>query len=107
MWDFNVVLLILGARISQKEQALCGIDVSIEKTPSGKADLLQRCKISYATQKLQLNNPDYAITLIDLPSGNLLSSYAQSFKGLGTGDDPRYRRYVWEIAIVAIFSWNL
>ena len=52
-------------------------------------------------QKSQLGNPDHAITLSELPTGKLLSGFAQSFKGLGTGDDPRFRRYAWEVSLNA------
>ena len=99
MWDFNVLLFILGNNRPSKEHALSGTDVSKVKTADEKAVFLANSPITSATQSLQLGNPSCAITLIDLPTGKSLSSLSQSFKGLGTGDDPRYRRFVWEVGV--------
>lgn len=50
-------------------------------------------------QSRQLKNPDSRIILGDVSEGPLLEVYAQSFQGIKTGDDARYRRFMWEVTL--------
>jgi hypothetical protein len=44
-----------------------------------------------------LQNPDSRITLEEANTKSLLKQYAFSPQGVKTGDDPRFRRYWWEL----------
>jgi hypothetical protein len=93
----NVALVTITNSLPAKGHGCISIDVSKSNSPSAKADELREGDPNVLVQTSQLKNPDHAITLSELPSGQPLSSFAQSFKGLGTGDDPRFRRYIWEV----------
>ncbi len=55
-------------------------------------------EIKSVEQAKQLENPDASITLDELLSSSLINTIAQPYKGLGTGDDPRYRNKFWELS---------
>ncbi|MDR2353617.1 MAG: SAM-dependent DNA methyltransferase, partial [Deltaproteobacteria bacterium] len=73
------------------------IDVSEEKTASLKAELLKRADIRAASQKKQLENPDYIINLEKRSTTTLLNNYAKALQGISSGDMPHFSRYFWEL----------
>lgn len=95
----NVALVAITNSLPAKSHSCISVDVSKSSSPFAKADGLRTSAPNVLVQKNQLWNPDHAITLSELPTGKLLSTFAQSFKGLGTGDDPRFRRYTWEVSL--------
>jgi hypothetical protein len=93
----NVVLFSVTKANTSGVDAFLGSDGSELGTPSAKAALLENGVFHLVSQAKQLRNPDFRIvfkTLEDIP---LLEFYARSFKGITTGDDPKYRRSTWEI----------
>ena len=74
-----------------------GVDVSEPRTASEKAEMLIGGEVKSVSQDDQLKNPDASVTLEKISSLCFVSSYAQPYKGLGTGDDPRYRKRFWEV----------
>lgn len=74
-----------------------GVDVSEPRTATDKAAQLPTADIKSVGQARQLDNPDASITLDELKTTSLINTIAQPFKGLGTGDDPRYRNKFWEL----------
>lgn len=97
MWDFNVQLLVMGIGSPERDHVLSGLDVSEPRTAEAKAALLSLARIKQVDQGTQLRNPDVAITFESIRLRTLMKTYANSFKGSGTGDDPRFRRRFWEL----------
>ena len=101
MWDFNVVLIGLNRQLPTANRSFSALDVSDEGTPLTKASALVSQAVSCMSQMQQLRNPDSRIlaqTLTDLPA---LAAYADSFKGLATGDLARFIFVFWEIGSVS------
>lgn len=91
-----VCMVILSRHQVNVNHVFSGIDVYEEGTPLEK-DLGLRVKpIFIANQKQQLENPDARITLEIGTKETLLKDYADSYKGLATGDLLRFFRSFWE-----------
>jgi hypothetical protein len=94
----NVVLFGASRVRPDEESQTIGLDVSAAPSPPMKAQALRKGGLLSTTQLQQLGNPD-AIPLFGADfSGAKLSDYAAVYKGLTTGDDPRFRRAFWELA---------
>jgi hypothetical protein len=74
-----------------------GVDVSAPRTAAEKAAGLLADEVRSVEQGKQLENPDASVTLDVLGKAALVNLVAQPYKGLGTGDDPRYRYKHWEV----------
>jgi hypothetical protein len=73
-----------------------GLDASEVSTPDGKAQVL-RYGVPVAVRQLaQLHNPDCKLMFEQSASTSLLSRFADSYQGIKTGDDERFRRFFWE-----------
>lgn len=77
-----------------------GVDVSEPRTAAEKAEQLLTTEVKSVHQEKQLDNPDCSITLDALSESSLVNAVAQPYKGLGTGDDPRYRNKYWELETI-------
>jgi hypothetical protein len=97
MWDFNVLLITITTDQAKKESLLRGVDVSEFRTPDEKLVRLPSTEIKTVSQEEQLNNPDFSVVLDKLDNDDLLNVLAQPYKGLGTGDDPKFRRKFIEL----------
>lgn len=84
-----------------------GVDVSEPRTAADKAAGLITAEIKRVEQAKQLDNPDYAVLLEKVAQLPLLSKYARSLQGLGTGDDLMYLRYFWELPEIVHPTWIL
>ncbi|ACU89424.1 Eco57I restriction-modification methylase domain-containing protein [Desulfomicrobium baculatum] len=100
MWDFNIQLSVLTASKPVDDQAMSGIDVSEASRPEEKAALLRGddpAEILVLPQKEQLKNPD-ARVLFELHCDlKRLGDFAESVKGITTGDSDRFIRRFWEV----------
>ncbi|MGI6284418.1 N-6 DNA methylase [Neomoorella humiferrea] len=96
MWDFNVSLLTISASTPPKGHTFAGIDATAPRTAQEKAELLRNAEFKTVVQAEQLNNPDARVIIEQVDQGSLLERYAYCYKGITTGDDPRYRRMFWE-----------
>jgi len=85
---------------------LRGVDASAPKSAQEKAALLRQGELVAVSQKQQLSNPDARIAFGEVGSGTLLSAYADSFLGLGTGDFEKYGRNFWEFAKGCPAGWS-
>ena len=77
---------------------LSGIDASAPKSAAEKAEILRTGKLLIVSQMAQMQNPDARIALNDMSNGQRLSTYAEYFNGIVTGDFPRFGRCVWEVS---------
>ncbi|HIF9307091.1 TPA: Eco57I restriction-modification methylase domain-containing protein [Photobacterium damselae] len=100
MWDFNVLLITITAGKENDDRLIRGVDVSELRTVDEKSDAMPKSEIKSVIQYDQLNNPDYSVVLDKLDQEALLNTVAQPYKGLGTGDDPKFRRKFFEISTV-------
>ena len=94
----KAVLLVLTNQNPSPLETISQIDVSIAQIPGDKAKLLRSAPVQYLSQAATVLNPDSRISVgnvqRDLP---LLSKYADSYWGLGSGDVPRFCRQFWEV----------
>ena len=101
MWDFNVQLLMIesGQKSNDFNSAgvIRGIDVSDSRTAGEKATALLTMDIKSIQQSKQLENPDATVKLEEPSTDGYVRDYARCYQGLTTGDDPRLKRFFWEI----------
>jgi hypothetical protein len=71
----------------------------IFETAKEKAELLRVDEIKQVEQEKQLENPDARVALEEV-QGKLLEDYAFSYKGITTGDDPKFRRTFWDFPTI-------
>ena len=93
----NAVLLTISQCRPANEQAICGIDVSAQKTAREKADSMRAHPLATLSQTSQLANPDCIVTFSEIDSSVLFSVYAGCFQGTSTGDNARLTRSFWEV----------
>ena len=83
---------------------LRGVDASASKGAQEKAKLLLEATLVAVNQMKLLGNPDAQVALAEIPSGTLLSTYANSVQGLATADNPAFVVDFWELGRVGA-SW--
>ncbi|SDT86926.1 N-6 DNA Methylase [Pseudomonas pohangensis] len=101
-----IILLTQTHALAPEDFQLCGIDASAPKAAQEKAVLLREGEVVTVSQKGQLGNPDARIALSDVTGEELLSGYASSFLGLGTGDFERFGRVFWELGEALPQGWS-
>ena len=80
-----------------------GQDVSDSSLPSKRVRLREEA-LSGIAQRIQLQNPDKRVTIVEV-TGELLERYTGSYQGLKTGDDPARKRCFWEHPITRHWLW--
>ncbi len=95
----KVGLLLAGRESMDARWRFAGLDCSECDGVDEKAVALEQQAIVPVSQTALLAVPDARLTISssDRPVA-LLSAVAEVFKGLTTGDDPRFRRCFWEVA---------
>ncbi len=73
-----------------------GLDVSKPRTAAEKAAQLLKAEIKSVGQAKQLENPDARVALEEAKDITLLQTFSDSYWGMGSGDYPRYGRFLWE-----------
>lgn len=102
----KAILLSVGQRqpgVSPEPESdyhVHGLDVSMSRTAEEKALALITSAMRKVNQQRQLGNPDARVALEDIGQAGLLSEYADSYLGLGTGDLDRFVRQVWELGYI-------
>ncbi len=97
MWDFNIALTIIGTGTADQAHKYMGIDSTHETSPPHKAVSLRGDGQVFISQSSQISNPDSRVGLHEGSSLPLLSEYAESYWGLGSGDGERFCCRFWEI----------
>lgn len=92
----NVNLSSMSQLSPNKSKVYAGLDVSREKNPQNKAIALISSDVQIVDQRGQLNNPDARISVDKRHSLPLLSRYADSYKGIATGDMSHFLHFMWE-----------
>jgi len=93
----NVNLSSMSQLSPAKLKVYAGFDVSRENNPQSKATALTYCDVQSVDQRGQLNKPDARISVDKGDSLPLLSQYADSLKGIATGDMSRFLHFLWEL----------
>jgi N-6 DNA Methylase len=101
----NVGLFVLSEAIPSETHIVAGLDVSTNGTAQDKAKHLERGSLVTIPQIGQLKNPDARVTLENTADVPLLSKYADSYWGIGSGDIPRFARQFWEFPDINT-DWN-
>ncbi len=102
----NVALLVLTRSTPSCDQMICALNVEDRRSANDKSVGLRESPLSSSSQEGQLTNPDARFVIGPASSGSLLSHYADTYKGICTGDSDRFQRYFWEIESVALQnSW--
>ncbi|MBL7764604.1 MAG: N-6 DNA methylase [Chitinophagaceae bacterium] len=96
----KAILLVISKQKPSQEHFFNDLDVSDIQSVIGKGDALKTVELKTANQFEQLKNPDARIMEFNSNSSPLLFKYATYNKGLCTGDDPRFRRFLWEVKCV-------
>ncbi|HBY05293.1 MAG TPA: restriction endonuclease subunit M [Desulfotomaculum sp.] len=91
----NVALLAIAN--AKAEGFIAGLDASLATLCQEKASLLRSSEVMEVKQEEQLKNPDSRIVLGEIADKPLLGNFADTFQGIKTGDDLRYKRCFWEI----------
>ena len=101
MWDFNIILVGLTRKPAMTSQQFAALDVSDAATPSEKAAQLELNDLRLLSQEKQSANPDRRVLFAETSEVGALAEYADSFKGLATGDLSRFIFSFWELPVVA------
>lgn len=94
-WDVLRALAIVSNDAASDYQ-ITGLETDAASEEAREAWLLSG-EVLISSAKQQLANPDARIALNSVGVGELLARRAESFQGLKTGDDPRFRRFFWEV----------
>lgn len=109
MWDFNVQLGILSAKVPSVSHLMTGIDVSPARQFDEKAAMLRGehpTEVALVPQAEQLKNPDAVIQLERHMDVTRLSAFVDVLQGVSTGDGLRFVRRFWEVEGVDA-DWEL
>ena len=90
-------LTVMRNTLPKAETMFLGLDATTVHDPAEKATLLRKGEVRIVEQLEQKRNPDMRISINHTATGNLLSEYAYAYQGLSTGDNPRFRRFHWEV----------
>lgn len=110
MWDFNVQLITLthghpdgghGGLFARDASghALRGVDVAVPKTAADKAAALLSAEVKSVDQGVQLENADMRISFAKRVEGDHISTVAECYQGLVTGDIERFTSKLWEVPV--------
>ena len=98
-WAINTGMVMISSRAPDDDHKLLGLDVSKNRDPSIKAELLQDCDLLLSTQVKQSLNPDSRIVLEEARYGAALDVYAVSLQGVSPADLAYFGRYFWEVKL--------
>lgn len=88
----------VGGLLGAPEQGpvIRGIDVSEARSALEKAEGLRSQALQSVEQAKQLGNPDSIVAIGEINNTSLVREFAESVKGLTTGDGQRFIRNFWE-----------
>jgi hypothetical protein len=95
----QTTLLVANNSRPPLDASFHGIDASTPITIAGKEKELLFGKPCLVLQADQLAHPDARISLESIGHHSLLGEYASNHQGLSTGDNPRFRRDMWEVPV--------
>lgn len=96
-WAANTAIAVISRGAPNRDAVMIGLDASATRVTAEKPGLLVGGAIEQSLQRDQLQNPDCRIAFGQTQNRRLLSQYADSYWGLGSGDYSRFGRVFWEI----------
>jgi len=93
----NVSLIVLSNSQPRVTQVINGLDVSEGKLVNRKVDFLQNEGLQQVNQSWLLTSLDAPIVLREMKKMTTLDQFADSYQGTNTSDDPRVRRFFFEM----------
>jgi hypothetical protein len=97
----HVVQPVLAVVCMTQPGSVAAFDVLPRATPAEKADGLKNVAAVVLDVRAHLRTADARIAFSVLPDFPLLSDYAGSYWGIGTGDGERFIRNHWEVPTIA------
>jgi hypothetical protein len=94
----NVALVTLTVCKPDSSHKYSGLDVGNISPISRKTQFLQTGQINLISQKRQIANPGALITPEEISQKDLLREFVDTYEGMSTGDNDRYRFCFWELA---------
>jgi len=94
----SVALLAVTNTSPDPAFAMAVLDGSSQPNPQLKASELRSQTPRLISQASQRQNTDSRIAFHKSEGGQLLAAFATAYQGLVTGDDPRFRRLMWEVS---------
>jgi hypothetical protein len=83
-----------------------GLDASDAPDPSAKAAVLRDGEVRVLGHSAQAKNPDFRISVQSRSGLPLLSAHASAYQGITSGDNERFRLFLWETVRIAD-GWEL
>jgi hypothetical protein len=102
----NVALCTLSNRYPSSSHTLASLEVIGAPSPAEKASLLRDEPVLSTSQASILHGPDARFIVQPSKVRTLLSEFAQCYKGVATGDLPRFIHQFWETARVSETGWE-
>ena len=102
----NVALCALSDRAPDPNHIFAALDAATAPTPMEKAGVLRSGELFRVQQLELLKNPDARFVLTSSKPKALLSDYADSYKGIATGDLPRFIHQFWEVPNLRNSGWE-
>lgn len=102
----NVALSAVSRRHPNREHTIAAIDAVPAQSPSEKDVLLRSAQALQLRQEDQLRNPDARFVIGSTEVQTLLRDFADCYKGIATGDLPRFIHQFWEIPAVVESGWE-
>ena len=96
-WAANTTLLAMSRELPAVQQSFGGLDVSANRDPDIKSNLLKDCPVQFALQARQLARTDSIVTITAREETQTLAEYVTISKGICTGDRDRFVRQFWEV----------
>jgi hypothetical protein len=95
-WAATTAMIVVGNEQPVPASRMALFDVSGPRDPAEKAGLIRNVSVESLIQSDQLQNPDCRIASVKA-GGALLSTVAQGFQGVATGDYSHFGRCFWEL----------
>jgi hypothetical protein len=102
----NVALFILTNCVPNAPHGIAATDASGKRGLLEKIAQLRAGPLMFLEQKAQLRNPEAKVIQGEFTFGQPLSSFADTYEGLHTGDYSRFGRKFWELDAVGS-GWSL
>ena len=93
----SVAILSATSETPNETSSFSGIDVGPITSASRKSDALASSMISRIDQMAQMLNPGAIIVPEKISQKNLIRDFAETYEGMSTGDNDRYRMFFWEV----------
>ena len=102
----NVVLVAINSLTPRGDNHFSGVDATGSGGVLGKQQQLKEGPLFYALQEIQLKNPDSKVSLNSPTDTSWLSEFADTYKGICSGDTERFCFLFWEVSKVGDGYWR-